>query len=183
METEALITVADVEDAAERIAGYVVRTPTVASPGLSGLLGVPTTVKLELLQRTGSFKPRGATAKLLTLSESERAAGVVTVSGGNHGIALAVMAGVLDIKATVVMPRSAPDRAREIAQSAGASVHTADTMDAAFALVDEFRDAGLTLIHPYDDPVVIAGQGTSAWSSRRTPESSPTYSSASAAAH
>lgn len=160
METEALITVADVEDAAERIAGYVVRTPTVASPGLSGLLGVPTTVKLELLQRTGSFKPRGATAKLLTLSESERAAGVVTVSGGNHGIALAVMAGVLDIKATVVMPRSAPDRARSIAQSAGASVHTADTMDAAFALVDEFRDAGLTLIHPYDDPVVIAGQGT-----------------------
>ncbi|MFJ9041428.1 threonine/serine dehydratase [Streptomyces sp. NPDC102406] len=155
-----MITVADVEAAAELIAGHVVRTPTVSSPGLSALLGVPTTVKLELLQRTGSFKARGATAKLLTLSEAERAAGVVAVSGGNHGIALAVMAGALDIKATVVMPRSAPARAVEIAGAAGASVQVTDSMDEAFALADELGGQGLTLVHPFDDPVVIAGQGT-----------------------
>ncbi|MFI5662491.1 threonine/serine dehydratase [Streptomyces sp. NPDC051684] len=160
MERDVLITVDDVEAEAERIAGYVVRTPTVPSPGLSALLGAPTTAKLELLQRTGSFKARGATARLLTLSGTERAAGVVTVSGGNHGIALAVMAGMLDVKATIVMPRSAPASAKGIAEAAGASVHIADTMDDAFALVDEFKDAGLTLVHPFDDPTVIAAQGT-----------------------
>ncbi|MGA5196613.1 threonine/serine dehydratase [Streptomyces exfoliatus] len=155
-----LITVEDVEAAAERITGHVVRTPTVPSPGLSALLGAPVTTKLELLQRTGSFKARGATAKLLALDEAERAAGVVAVSGGNHGIAVAVMAGALDIRATVVMPRSAPGRAVEIAEAAGASVVLADGMDAAFALVDELRLKGLTLVHPFDDPVVIAAQGT-----------------------
>ncbi|MFK4066635.1 threonine/serine dehydratase [Streptomyces sp. NPDC029674] len=155
-----MITVADVEAAAERITGHVIRTPTVPSPGLSALLGAQVTAKLELLQRTGSFKARGAAAKLLTLTEAERAAGVVAVSGGNHAIAVAVMAGALDIKATVVMPRSAPSRAVDIAEAAGASVTVADTMDGAFALVDELRARGLTLVHPFDDPVVIAAQGT-----------------------
>ncbi|MFE4594185.1 threonine/serine dehydratase [Streptomyces laurentii] len=160
MEAKVLITVADLEAAAERIAGHVIRTPTVPTPGLSELLGAHVTAKLELLQRTGSFKARGATVKLLTLSKAERAAGVVTVSGGNHGIAVAVMAGTLDIKATVVMPRSAPSRAVDIAETSGANVILADTMDGAFALVDELQSKGLTLVHPFDDPVVIAGQGT-----------------------
>ncbi len=155
-----LITVADVEAAAERIAGHVIRTPTVPSPGLSSLLGAKVTAKLELLQRTGSFKARGATAKLLSLDEAERAAGVVAVSGGNHGIAVAVMAGALDIKATVVMPRSAPRRAVGIAEGAGANVILAEAMDGAFALAEELRTEGLTLVHPFDDPVVIAAQGT-----------------------
>ncbi|MXM66049.1 pyridoxal-phosphate dependent enzyme [Streptomyces sp. HUCO-GS316] len=155
-----MIGITDVEAAAERIAGHVVRTPTVPSPGLSALLGVPVTAKLELLQRTGSFKARGATAKLLSLSEAERAAGVVAVSGGNHGIALAVMAAALHVKATVVMPRSAPERAVEIAQSAGASVRLTDDMAGAFSLMTRLRDEGLTLVHPFDDPVVLAGQGT-----------------------
>ncbi|KAF3463772.1 threonine/serine dehydratase [Streptomyces sp. Tu 3180] len=155
-----MIGMADIEDAAGRIAGHVVRTPTVDSPGLSALLGVPVTAKLELLQRTGSFKVRGAVAKLLSLSGAERAAGVVAVSGGNHGIALAVMAAALDVKATVVMPRSAPARAVEIAESSGASVRLTDDMDGAFALTTRLRQEGLTLVHPFDDPVVIAGQGT-----------------------
>ena len=145
---------------AERIAGHVVRTPTLPSPGLAALLGVPVTVKLELLQRTGSFKVRGATAKLLSLSAGERAAGVVAVSGGNHGIAVAVMAAALDVKATVVMPRSAPARAIEIAEAAGASVRLTDAMDEAFALMKRLQEEGLTLVHPFDDPVVVAGQGT-----------------------
>ncbi|GAA2515541.1 threonine/serine dehydratase [Streptomyces levis] len=155
-----MIGISEIEAVAERIAGHIVRTPTVPSPGLSALLGVPVTAKLELLQRTGSFKARGATAKLLSLSEAERAAGVVAVSGGNHGIALAVMAAALDVKATVVMPRSAPARAVEIAQDAGASVRLTDDMDGAFTLTARLEQEGLTLVHPFDDPVVVAGQGT-----------------------
>ncbi|MER8007668.1 threonine/serine dehydratase [Streptomyces sp. NPDC094149] len=155
-----MIGISEIEATAERIAGHVVRTPTVPSPGLSALLGVPVTVKLELLQRTGSFKARGATAKLLSLSEEERAAGVVAVSGGNHGIALAVMAAALDVKATVVMPRSAPARAVEIARESGASLRLTDDMAGAFALMTRLQEEGLTLVHPFDDPVVIAGQGT-----------------------
>ncbi|WP_330341752.1 threonine/serine dehydratase [Streptomyces sp. NBC_00557] len=155
-----MIGIKEIEAAAERIAGQVVRTPTVPSPGLTALLGVPVTAKLELLQRTGSFKARGATAKLLSLSEAERAAGVVAVSGGNHGIALAVMAAVLDVKATVVMPRTAPERSIALAERAGAQVRLTDGMDSAFELVTRLRDEGLTLVHPFDDPVVIAGQGT-----------------------
>ncbi|WP_030541960.1 threonine/serine dehydratase [Streptomyces albus] len=155
-----MIGISEIEAAAERIAGHVVRTPTVDSPGLSALLGAPVTAKLELLQRTGSFKARGAAAKLLSLGEAERAAGVVAVSGGNHGIALAVMAAALDVKATVVMPRSAPARAVEISEAAGASVRLTDDMDGAFALMTRLQQEGLTLVHPFDDPVVIAGQGT-----------------------
>jgi threonine dehydratase len=156
----AMIGISEIEAVAGRIAGHVVRTPTVDSPGLSELLGAPVTAKLELLQRTGSFKARGATAKLLSLGAAERAAGVVAVSGGNHGIALAVMAAALDVKATVVMPRSAPGRAVEIAEAAGASVRLTDDMDGAFALMTRLQQEGLTLVHPFDDPVVIAGQGT-----------------------
>ncbi|MEW2295528.1 threonine/serine dehydratase [Streptomyces sp. NPDC006743] len=155
-----MIGITQIETTAERIAGHVVRTPTVPSPGLSALLGAPVTAKLELLQRTGSFKARGATAKLLSLGEAERAAGVVAVSGGNHGIALAVMASALHVKATVVMPRSAPARSLRIAEEAGASLRLTDGMDEAFATAARLRDEGLTLVHPFDDPVVVAGQGT-----------------------
>ncbi|WP_329258828.1 threonine/serine dehydratase [Streptomyces pseudovenezuelae] len=155
-----MIGITDIEQQAGLIAGHVVRTPTLPSPGLSALLGAPVTVKLELLQRTGSFKARGATAKLLSLSAAERAAGVVAVSGGNHGIALAHMAAALDVKATVVMPRSAPARSVELVEAAGATLRLTDDMDGAFSLVQRLRDEGLTLVHPFDDPVVIAGQGT-----------------------
>ncbi|MGC4895419.1 threonine/serine dehydratase [Micromonospora sp. DT31] len=155
-----MIALADIEAAAHRIAGVVVRTPTLPSPGLSDLLGVPVTTKLELLQRTGSFKARGATAKLLALDDAERAAGVVAVSGGNHGIAVAVMAGVCEVAATVVMPRTAPARAVELARAAGADVRVTDDMAGAFALMNRLRDEGVTLLHPFDDPLVVAGQGT-----------------------
>ncbi|GAA4792178.1 threonine/serine dehydratase [Streptomyces ziwulingensis] len=155
-----MIGITDVEAAAGRIAGHVVRTPTVPSPGLTALLGVPVTAKLELLQRTGSFKARGAVAKLLSLDADERAAGVVAVSGGNHGVALAAMAAALDVKATVVMPRSAPARSVRGAEDAGAVVRLTDGMPEAFALMERLRDEGLTAVHPFDDPVVIAGQGT-----------------------
>ncbi len=155
-----MIDLADITAAAERIAGHVIRTPAVPSPGLSESLGVPVTAKLELLQRTGSFKVRGAAARLLTLTPEERARGVVAVSGGNHAIAVAAMAGELGVKATVVMPRSAPRRAAESAEASGAAVRVTGDMAEAFALTARLRDEGMVLVHPFDDPVVLAGQGT-----------------------
>jgi threonine dehydratase len=155
-----LIDIADVRAAAERVAPYVLRTPTLPSPGLAAHFAVPVTLKLELLQRTGSFKARGAFAKLTSLSDAERAAGVVAVSGGNHGIAVADAAGALGLAATVVMPESAPARSVELARTSGADVRLTPTMDGAFALLHELVAAGATLVHPFDDPVVIAAQGT-----------------------
>ncbi|WP_232836846.1 threonine ammonia-lyase [Lentzea terrae] len=155
-----LLTIDDVRAAAAVLAGRVLRTPTLPSPGLSALLGVPTTVKLELLQRTGSFKTRGAFAKVLSLSAAARAAGVVGVSGGNHGIALADVAHELGVAATVVMPSTAPSRSVELARASGADVRLTDDLPSAFALLNELVAAGATLVHPYDDPIVVAGQGT-----------------------
>ena len=151
---------AAIQAAAQRIAHDVIRTPTVDSPGLSEALGVPVTAKLELLQRTGSFKARGAAAKLRSLDAAERAAGVVAVSGGNHGIAVAAVADSLGVKATIVMPRSAPRRAVELAERHGATVQLTADVTEAFALSGRLRSEGLTLVHPFDDPVVVAGQGT-----------------------
>ena len=105
-----LLSLDDIRAAARTIAGQVERTPTVAGPGMSALLGVPVTLKLELLQRSGSFKPRGVAYKLLALSSAERVAGVVAVSGGNHGIAVAEVADGMDVRATVVMAKTAPPR-------------------------------------------------------------------------
>ncbi|MGW6930004.1 threonine ammonia-lyase [Lentzea sp. NPDC054927] len=155
-----LLTIDDVRAAAEVIDGRVLRTPTLPSPGLSALLGVPTTVKLELLQRSGSFKTRGAFAKILSLPDEARAAGVVGVSGGNHGIALADAAHELGVAATVVMPSSAPARSVDLARASGADVRLTDDLPSAFALLNDLVAAGATLVHPYDDPIVAAGQGT-----------------------
>ena len=155
-----LIGIDDITAAADRISGHVLRTPTVPSPGLTAHFGVPVTCKLELLQRSVSFKPRGAFLKLLGLSPAERAAGVVAVSGGNHGLALADVAGSLGVAATVVMPESAPRRSIETARTSGADVRLTPDMASAFALLDELVAAGLTLVHPFDDRAVLAAQGT-----------------------
>src|SRR5215217_5519023 len=155
-----LLSLDDVRAAARAIPGHVERTPTVASPGMSTLLGVPVTLKLELLQRSGSFKPRGVATKLLALSGAERDAGVVAVSGGNHGIAVAEVAGGMDVRATVVMARSAPPRSIERIRAAGAELRLTGDMGSAFVLLQELVDEGMTLVHPFDDPVVVAGQGT-----------------------
>lgn len=155
-----LIDVDDVRAAARRIAGHVLRTPTLPSPGLTAHLRVPVTVKFELLQRSGSFKPRGAAHKLLTLSAAQRAAGVVAVSGGNHGIALAEVAGSMGVAAIVVMPQSAPAIAVERVRAAGAELRLTPDMASAFTLMDALVTDGRTLVHPFDDPAVLAGQGT-----------------------
>uniref|UniRef100_UPI0028AEBC03 threonine ammonia-lyase n=1 Tax=Pseudonocardia pini TaxID=2758030 RepID=UPI0028AEBC03 len=155
-----LIGLPEIEEAARQLAGHLVRTPTLPSPGLSALLGVPVTVKLELLQRTGSFKARGATAKLLSLTAAERQAGVVAVSGGNHGIAVAEMAGVLGVAATVVMPESASASTVAACRATGSDVRLTPDVTQAFVLAAELQAAGRTMVHPFDDPVVAAAQGT-----------------------
>jgi threonine dehydratase len=155
-----LLRIEEVRAAARTIADHVVRTPTVPSAGLTALLGAPATLKLELLQRSGSFKPRGVANKLLALSAAERDAGVVAVSGGNHGIAVGEVAGGMGVRATVVMPRSAPARSIERIRAAGADLRLTEDMPSSFALLQELVDEGMTLLHPFDDPVVVAGQAT-----------------------
>lgn len=146
--------------ARERIAPYVLRTPTVAQGRLSELLGLPVVAKLELLQHSGAFKARGAFNRMLLLDDDERAAGVVAVSGGNHGLAVAYAARQLGIRAKVIMPFTTPATSVARARADGAEVLLTDTIAQAFADAATAAADGLVLVHPFDDPVVIAGQGT-----------------------
>jgi threonine dehydratase len=153
---------ADVLAAAERIAGAVVRTPCLESRTLSEIAGARIFVKFENLQFTASFKERGALNKLLQLSPDERRRGVVAMSAGNHAQAVAHHASRLGIRSTIVMPRYTPNVKVEHTQRFGAEVvlHGDDlnaANDRASALAAE---RGLSFVHPYDDPAVIAGQGS-----------------------
>ncbi len=157
-------TAADVAAAAARIAGQVVRTPLVPAHALGARLGARLFLKLETMQRTGSFKERGALNRLLALSAEERARGVITMSAGNHAQAVACHAARLGISATVVMPRFTPNA--KVARTAG---HGARVVLEGETLGDSAAHArrlaaeqGLAIIHPYDDDLVIAGQGTAA---------------------
>lgn len=152
----------DVRKAAERIAGDVVRTPSAESRTLSALTGLDVVVKFENLQFTASFKDRGAANKLHQLSDAERDAGVLAVSAGNHAQSVAYHATRLGIAATIVMPASAPFTKVANTEALGAEVVQAGATFADAAAVAErlVRERGLTMVHPYDDPAVIAGQGT-----------------------
>jgi threonine dehydratase len=151
-----------VRHAAASIAGTIRRTPVVAAPTLSEIAGGEIYLKLETLHRTGSFKERGALAKLLTLDVRERRAGVVAMSAGNHAQGLAYHAQRLGIPATIVMPEGTPFIKIDRTEAFGARVVLkGDSLSAARQAADALaRDRGLVLVHPYDDPMVIAGQGT-----------------------
>ena len=148
--------------AAAAIAGQVERTPLIASPDLSALAGCDIHLKLENLQRTGAFKLRGALARLLMLDAEERSRGVVTASAGNHGHGVAVGAAALGVPACVVLPRGVPLAKLTAIQRAGAEVViTGSGYDEAFvAARDLAARRGAVYIHAFDDPAVIAGQGT-----------------------
>jgi threonine dehydratase len=148
--------------AAAAIAGQVERTPLVASPDLSALAGCEIHLKLENLQRTGAYKLRGALTRLLTLDARERARGVVTASAGNHGQGVAVGAAALGIPACVVLPRGVPLAKLTAIQRAGAEVVIMGMgYDEAFAAArDLAAQRGAVYVHAFDDPIVIAGQGT-----------------------
>jgi threonine dehydratase len=156
------VTIADIEDARRVIAGKVLRTPMLPAPRLSALTGAEVFVKYENLQVTNSFKDRGALAKLSSLSVAERARGVIAMSAGNHAQAVAYHAAKLGIPATIVMPVTTPFVKVAATRSHGAEV----VLDGATLTESQTRceqiqkERGLTLVHPYDDPLVIAGQGT-----------------------
>ncbi len=152
----------DVREAAKRIAGAVERTPCLHSRTLSRLTGADVYLKFENLQFTASFKERGALNKLLTLSEADRARGVIAMSAGNHAQGVAYHAARLGIRSVIVMPKGTPNTKVKNTQVHGAEVDLEGeslTQAAAHAHARATRE-GLTFIHPYDDPAVIAGQGT-----------------------
>ncbi|MFM8731817.1 MAG: pyridoxal-phosphate dependent enzyme [Phycisphaerales bacterium] len=152
----------DIRAAAERVAPHVRRTPAVESAALSELAGRMVIAKCETMQRTGSFKIRGATSAVQALGEAEARRGVVTHSSGNHALALATAAGARGIPAHVVMPVDASDVKRRAVIAAGATVHgCGPTAAERAAMCDAVaRETGATIIPPYDHPHVIAGQGT-----------------------
>ena len=162
---EPAIGVEDVRAAVERLRPWVHLTPVLTSRTLDARCGGSVFLKCENFQKVGAFKFRGAMNALLQLEESERERGVVTHSSGNHGQALAAAGQLLDVPVCVVMPRTAPAVKRAAVEGYGARVvPCAPTLDAREAAVaDQIEKHGLTLIHPYDDWRVIAGQGTAAW--------------------
>jgi threonine dehydratase len=154
------VTLSDIEAARSRIAGHVRRTPAYESTGLSERLGRRCAVKMEALQLAGSFKVRGVFNKVMTLSEAERRRGLVTVSGGNHAIAVARVAGALGLDALVLMPKVTPRFNVDLTVKFGAHVELCEDAAEAFAKAEAYEREGRLFVHPYDDPAVIAGHGT-----------------------
>jgi threonine dehydratase len=156
------VTAADISRAATAIGGAIAKTPLVAAPTLSAAAGCEVWLKLETQHPTGSFKERGALNKLLTLNANERGAGVVAMSAGNHAQGVAYHAKRLGIPVTIVMPEGTPFTKIDRTESLGATVVLqGDNLVAAREAAETLaRDKGLVPVHPYDDPAVIAGQGT-----------------------
>ena len=156
-----MITESMVREAAEYLHGRVHRTPLLTSRSISERVGATVLLKAEALQKTGSFKVRGALNKLRRLPAEQRERGLVTVSAGNHAQALAYAAAIEGIRCTVVMPDTAQQSKVQASRGYGAEVVQHGDVFAAFARAQELRDAkGFTLVHPFDDPLIMAGQGT-----------------------
>jgi threonine dehydratase len=160
--TGSLISLDDVYRARERIGDRLHRTPMLGSATLSDQVGADVRLKAELFQRTGAFKPRGVLNKLATLTDDEKKRGVISISAGNHAQALAYASAVEGIDALVVMWQTASPMKISAARGYGATIDTeAADIPSAFARLEELIEStGRTLVHPYDDPYVIAGQGT-----------------------
>jgi len=156
------VTADDIDAAARVLAPYAVRTPLLSSPALDDRLGAKVLFKPEMLQRTGSFKFRGAFNKLSSIPQSARGGGVVAFSSGNHAQGVAAAAQILGMQATIVMPADAPASKRERTKSYGAEVvlYDRDREDREAIARDIAGKRGATLVPPYDDPKIIAGQGT-----------------------
>jgi threonine dehydratase len=155
-------TLADIQDARARIDGIARVTPVYGSETFTRLAGREVSLKAENLQRTGAFKVRGAVNKISTLSDDEKRAGVVAASAGNHGQAVAWAARAVGTSATIFVPQDAPMTKVDAARNYGAKVELVgeyfeQSLDAARAYVEE---SGATFVHPFEDPLVIAGQGT-----------------------
>src|SRR5215813_7152589 len=153
---------ADIEAASQRLAGVAVRTPLINAPVLDDTIGARVFLKAETLQRTGSFKFRGAYNKISSIPKERRSAGVVAYSSGNHAQGVAAAARLLGMRATIVMPADAPKPKRERTLALGAEVvlYDRNTEDRAAIAKKIVAERGATLVPPYDDPLIIAGQGT-----------------------
>ena len=161
-ETIARPTAADVDAAAQKLASVAIRTPLVNSPVLDARLGARVFLKAETLQRTGSFKFRGAYNKISSIPQNKKANGVVAYSSGNHAQGVAHAAALCNMPAVIVMPSNAPKAKRERTAALGAEVvlYDRDTEDRAAIARDIAQTRGAVLVPPFDDPFVIAGQGT-----------------------
>ena len=160
--SHAAVSSADIDAAAKVIAPFAVRTPLLSPPVLCDRVGAKVFLKPEVLQRTGSFKFRGAFNKLSSIPESARKGGVVAFSSGNHAQGVAAAAKILNMPATIVMPADSPLLKRERTKSFGAEVvlYDRDREDREAIAREIAGKHGATLVPPYDDPKVIAGQGT-----------------------
>lgn len=154
-------TIDDIRAAAVRIAPHLHHTPLLGSHSLSELTGYKLSFKCENLQKTGSFKPRGAVNRIATLDPEAANRGIITISAGNHAQGVAYAAARLGIKAVVVMPETAVASKVVATRSYGAECILHGDVHSAFEKLQEVQqDRGLTLVHPFDDPMLIAGQGT-----------------------
>jgi threonine dehydratase len=162
MSAPVLPTFADVDLAAERIKGVAVRTPLVNAPVLDERLGARVYLKAETLQRTGSFKFRGAYHKISSIPPERRAGGVVAYSSGNHAQGVAAAAKLCGLRAIIVMPADAPLAKRRRTQALGAEIvlYDRDREDRAAIAHKIAYERGATLVPPFDDPLIVAGQGT-----------------------
>ena len=153
---------ADIDAAARVVAPFAVRTPLLSFPVLNERAGTKVFLKPEMLQRTGSFKFRGAFNKLSSIPQDKRSGGVVAFSSGNHAQGVAAAAKILNMQATIVMPADSPLTKRERTKAYGAEVvlYDRDREDREAIANDIAGKRGATLVRPYDDPFVIAGQGT-----------------------
>jgi len=154
--------VADIDAAAKQLASVAVRTPLINAPALDDRFGARVFLKAETLQRTGSFKFRGAYNKISSIPVERWAAGVVAYSSGNHAQGVAAAAKLLGLGATIVMPSDAPHLKRERTAALGAEIvlYDRDKEDRAAIAKKIVSERGATLVPPYDDPMIIAGQGT-----------------------
>jgi len=157
-----VVTLSDIQNARTLLADHIKKTPLLKSPDIAAHPGLDVYLKAENLQRAGSFKVRGALNKIYSLTEEERARGVIAASAGNHAQGVALAAGSLGIRAVICMPEGAPISKVEATQSYGAEVVLhGSTYDDAYEKARELQAAhGYTLIHGFDDPYTIAGQGT-----------------------
>ena len=156
-----LIPVKSLREAADRLRGRLHRTPLMSSSQIGARIGAPLYLKCEGFQKTGSFKPRGALNKILSLSDAERGRGIVTVSAGNHAQAVAWASRIVGAPAVVVMPSDAPRSKLDAVRGYGAEVVLHDDRPTLFDRLRAVQaERGLTFVHPFDDPVVLAGAGT-----------------------
>lgn len=155
-----MLQISHIQAAQQAIKSYVARTPLIHSQTLTDRWGANIYLKLECLQKTGSFKPRGAFFKLLSLSAEERARGVVGVSGGNHAQGLAYAARKLGISPVICMPENTPANYLSATRDYGAEIRLFPSIHAAFDAAEQLQAQGRVYVHPFDDPLVAAGQGT-----------------------